>query len=61
MEPTLTGIPLILSKITEIITEAADWISSFIECILDNPLILIFVIIAFVGLGVGLLSRLMHL
>lgn len=51
----------ILSAIGSIVTAAIGWVGSFVTVVTSNPLILIFVIVAFVGLGVGLLSRLMHL
>lgn len=53
----------ILSNITLVVTEAIDWITSFIGAITasGNEILLLFVIVAFVGLGIGLLSRLIHL
>lgn len=51
----------ILSAIGSIVTSAISWVGSFVTTITSNPLILLFVIVAFVGLGVGLLSRLLHL
>lgn len=51
----------ILSAIGSIVTAAIGWVGSFVTVVTSNPLILLFVIVAFVGLGVGLLSRLMHL
>lgn len=51
----------ILSDITLVVEEAVDWITSFIGVITGNPLLLAFVIVSFVGLGVGLIGRLIHL
>lgn len=51
----------IISNVTELVTAAVTWISSYVGAITSNPLILMFVIIAFVGLGVGLISRMIHL
>lgn len=51
----------ILSAITSIVTEAITWITSFVGAITGQPLLLLFVIIAFVGLGVGLIRRIIRL
>lgn len=51
----------ILSAIGSVVTSAIGWVGNFVTVVTSNPLILLFVIVAFVGLGVGLLSRLMHL
>lgn len=51
----------IISDVTTIVTAAADWIGTYVTAITDNPLIEMFVITAFVGLGVGLLRRLIRL
>lgn len=51
----------ILSDVTLVVTEAIKWIGQFVTVITANPLLLMFVIVAFVGLGVGLISRLIHL
>lgn len=53
----------IISNITNVVTAAISWVTSFVGAITaeGNELLLLFVIVAFVGLGVGLLSRLMHL
>lgn len=51
----------ILSGISSVVTSAITWLGQFVTAITSNPLILLFVIVAFVGLGVGLLSRLIHL
>lgn len=51
----------ILSDITLVVTEAISWITSFTGAITGNPLILLFVVISFVGLGVGLIRRLIRL
>ena len=39
-------------------TSAVSWIGSFVGAIVDNPLILTFVIVGFVGLAIGLIKRL---
>lgn len=53
----------ILSSITSVVTSAIGWIGDFVTCITaeGHELLLLFVIVSFVGLGVGLLSRLIRL
>lgn len=51
----------ILSQVTLFVTEAITWITTFVNCITAQPLLLMFVIVSFVGLGVGLIRRLIHL
>lgn len=51
----------ILGDVTSFVTEAIGWINSFVGVIVAQPLLLMFVIVAFVGLGVGLIQRLIHL
>lgn len=46
---------------TAFVTEAIKWVGSFVGAISSNPLLLVFVIVAFVGLGVGLIRRLVRL
>lgn len=51
----------IIADVTSIVTAAITWVTSFVGTITSNPLILMFVLISFVGLGVGLLRRLIRL
>lgn len=53
----------ILSSITSLVTSAIGWVTSFIGVVTasGNELLLLFVILSLVGLGVGLLSRLIRL
>lgn len=51
----------ILENITSVVTSAISWVTSFVDLITGQPLLLLFVIVALVGLGVGLISRLIHL
>ena len=55
--PTVT-VSTIVTNVTTLVTEAVKWVGSFIAVITSNPLILTFVIVSFVGLGVGLIKRL---
>lgn len=49
----------ILSDIGSIITSAFGWVGTAVTTITSNPIILLSAIIGFVGLGIGLLKRLM--
>lgn len=51
----------ILSNVTLFVTEAIDWVTSFVGVITGQPLLLMFCVTAFVGLGVGLIKRLIRL
>lgn len=51
----------ILSNVTLLVTEAIDWVTAFVGVITAQPLLLMFVVVAFVGLGVGLIKRLIRL
>lgn len=51
----------ILTQVTTIVTESIKWIGQYVECITEQPLLLMFVVVAFVGLGVGLIKRLIRL
>ena len=55
------AISTLLSNVTAFVTSAVSWVGSFVGAITSNPLILMFVIVAFVGLGVGLINRLIKL
>lgn len=51
----------ILNAAGEIVTEALSWVSDVASTITSTPLILLFVLVAFVGLGVGLVRRMIRL
>lgn len=53
--------PSIFSAITEYVTAAIDWLTAIATCIVSTPLLLCFVLVSFVGLGVGLIKRVIHL
>lgn len=50
----------ILSEITTVFTAAMGWASTVGAKVADTPLLLIGVVVSFVGLGVGLFKRLLH-
>lgn len=51
----------ILSSISSIVTSSISWITSFVGAITGQPLLLLFVLVSFVGLGVGLIQRIIRL
>lgn len=51
----------LITDIGSMVTGAVSWIASYVGAVTSNPLILAFVIVAFVGLGVGLINRLIKL
>lgn len=59
-EAATATITTILTNVTALVTEAIKWVGSFVGAITSNPLLLMFVIVAFVGLGVGLIKRLVR-
>lgn len=60
MQETTITIATIVGNVTTLVTEAIKWVGSFVGVITSNPLLLMFVIVAFVGLGVGLIKRLVR-
>lgn len=50
----------ILTSITSIVTEAISWVTSFVGEIVAQPLLLLFVLVAFVGTGIGLIRRIIR-
>lgn len=51
----------ILSQVTAIVTESIEWITLFVNAITAQPLLMLFVVTSFVGLGVGLIKRLIRI
>ena len=49
----------ILESVGSIVTSAASWVGTWAGELAENPLLLMFAIIPVVGLGVGLLRRLL--
>lgn len=56
--PTITPI---INVVDSLVTAAIGWIGQFVTVIVENPLLLMFVVTAFVGLGVGLIKRIIRL
>ena len=61
MTTTTVTIATILESVSSIVTSAGAWVGQFIDVITANPLIMLFVLVGFVGLGVGLIKRLIRL
>lgn len=55
-EATVSGI---LTDITAIVTQAGSWVSTFATQVVSTPLLMTFAGVPLVGLGVGLLRRLL--
>lgn len=51
----------IITAISALVTAAIGWIGEFVTVIVAQPLLLAFVVVAFVGLGVGLIKRIIRL
>ena len=51
----------ILTAVTSLVNAAVSWITTFCTAITGQPLLLLFVITSFVGLGVGLIKRLVKI
>ena len=57
-----TPIETILTSIGSVVTSAISWMGSFVTSITasGNELLLLFIIVPMVGLGIGLLRRLIN-
>lgn len=51
----------IITAITSLVTGAVGWLGSYVTAITGQPLLLAFVLVSFVGLGVGLIKRIIRL
>lgn len=60
-EATAMTMAQIMENVGTIVENSITWISDFASVITSNPLILAFVLVAFVGLSVGLIRRLISL
>ena len=48
----------IISSVGAIVTAGATWVSSAVSTVTTTPLILFFLLVNFVGIGIGLFKRL---
>lgn len=51
----------IISSISPFVTNTIDWVSLVANCIVNEPLLLMFVCVSFVGIGIGFIKRIIHL
>ena len=51
----------VLTSVSSVVTAAIGWIGDFVDVIASTPLLLLFVTIPLVGLGIGLLRRLISI
>lgn len=58
---TPTAMEALITSITSLVTAAVGWVGQYVTAITSSPLLLIFVVTAFVGLGVGLIGRIIRL
>lgn len=56
-----TTVASIIGLAGDIVTEALSWVTEVGSTISSTPIILVFVLVSFVGLGVGLIRRMMRL
>lgn len=61
-QETAAGLTMttLISSISEVFTSAIGWVGTVAETVAENPLLLFGVIIGFIGIGVGLFSRLLR-
>lgn len=62
-ETAVTGLGAVLANVGSIVTSAIGWLSSYIHVVMaeGNELLLLLVCIPLVGLGVGLLKRMISI
>lgn len=49
-----------ISYVTDLVTAGITWVGQYVGAVTSNPIILFFVMVGFVGLGIGLLKRLIN-
>lgn len=59
--PTAATVAPILSVASEVVTAAIKWVGEYVTLITSQPLLLIGIVLTFVGLGIGLIRRMMKL
>lgn len=50
----------LISNISSLVTAGVGWVGEFVTKITGTPLLLLFVVTPFVGLGIGLIRRIIH-
>ena len=51
----------ILTSIGAVVTQAVSWAGDIVDFVVANPLVMVFVAIPLVGLGIGMVKRLISL
>lgn len=51
----------ILADVSSIVTSALSWATSVVTFIVSNPLIMLFIVVSLVGLGIGMVKRMISL
>ena len=59
-EAAAMSMATLISTITEVFPAAVGWVGTVATTVASNPLLLIGVVIGFIGIGVGLFSRLLR-
>lgn len=57
---TKMAISQLLTEASSVVTSGLTWVGQVVDTITGNPLLLLFVVLALVGLGIGLVGRLLH-
>lgn len=61
MNETAAGMTMavLLSTITDVFTAAVGWVGTVADVVANNPLFLVGIVLGFIGVGIGLFSRLL--
>lgn len=58
---TPASVSSVLTDVGTVVTQAMSWAASVAEMIVSTPIVMVFVSVALVGLGVGLIRRMISL
>lgn len=58
---TAATVTSVLTDIGTVVTQAMQWATSVAEFIVGTPIVMVFISVALVGLGVGLIKRMISL
>lgn len=61
MEGSTATVSTILTNVGTVVTQAMTWAGNVVTFIGDNPLVMVFVSLPLVGLGIGMVKRLISL
>lgn len=57
-EPVAMTMEQVITNITSLVTAMIQWMTSIVTAITSNPLLLAFVLVAFIGIGITAFKRL---